>query len=450
MTAFPLAPTLQYPDIPLPLMALVRQHLAENALPDRSAALRDELKRLPVPPDLQGKKVALGVGSRGIADLQELVRELADFIRDRNGRPFIVPAMGSHGGATAEGQRDVLAGYGITETRIGAPIVSSMETVRIGSNAAGIPVYCDKNAWEADYLVPLNRVKPHTQFRAATESGLLKMLVIGFGKESGAAIIHGYGVRGLVEYIPASAQVFLQSGKVLFGLAVVEDGKHRIARIRALPPGQLIREEALLLREARELMPRLPVESLDMLVLDRMGKDISGPGMDSAVTGRIMANGIPDPPFPRIALLAVLDLSDASHGNAVGVGVADLISRRLNDKIDLQATYMNAIVGGFPVQGKIPMVMPDDRQLFRAAAILLGATPLADCRMIRAADTLDLELLRVSRALLPELRGRNGIEVLEEPSPMAFDRQNDLVPLEQFHFAGMTGRSGRKSLRDFP
>ncbi|MDR2161231.1 MAG: hypothetical protein LBO77_03720 [Desulfovibrio sp.] len=362
--------------------------------------------------------------------MSDLVREVVSFIHSRRGEAIIVPAMGSHGGATAEGQAAVLAEYGITQEKVGAPVLSNMETVCIGESACGVPVYCDVNAWRADYIVPLNRVKPHTQFRAPTESGLLKMLVIGFGKDRGAATIHGHGVQGLVELIPACADVFLRSGKVLFGLAVVEDGRHRTAHVRALAPGRILEEEAALLRLARDLLPRLPVDELDLLILDRMGKDISGPGMDSSVTGRIMANGVPDPPTPRTSLLAVLDLTPASHGNAVGVGLAEFISQRLAAKIDLHATYMNSIIGGFPVQGKIPMTMRDDRQILRAAAVILGATGFADCRLIHAASTLELETFLVSEAILPSLQGRPGIEMLTPPAPMAFDDEDNLKPVE--------------------
>jgi hypothetical protein len=385
---------------------------------------------LPIPLDLNGTSVAVGVGSRGITGLPDLVREVVSFIHSRRGKAVIVPAMGSHGGATAEGQAAVLAGYGITQEEIGAPVLSSMETVCIGKSACGVPVYCDANAWQADYIVPLNRVKPHTQFRAPTESGLLKMLVIGFGKDKGAAAVHGHGLRGLVELIPACADVFLRSGKVLFGVAVVEDGRHRTACVRALAPGSIPEEEVALLCLARNLLPRLPVEELDLLILDQMGKDISGPGMDSAVTGRIMTNGIPDPLSPRTALLAVLDLTPVSHGNAVGVGLADFVSQRLVTKIDMHATYMNSIIGGFPVQGKIPMIMRDDRQMLRAAAIILGATPLADCRLIHAASTLQLESFLVSEALLPSLQGLPGIDLLGPPVPMVFDDEDNLIPVE--------------------
>lgn len=423
-------PMLHFPEAPLPCMARIRQRFPVASLKDVRSAARQELELLPLPLDLGRKRVAIGVGSRGIAHLPDLVEEVVAYVKRRNGVPFIVPAMGSHGGGTAAGQRAVLASCGITEESTGVPILAGEESVRIGFNAAGVPVYCDAAAWQADWLIPINRVKPHTQFHAPTESGLLKMLVIGFGKARGAATIHGYGTRGLAEYIPLSAEVFLHSGKVLFGLAVVEDQRHETALVRALMPEDFFSEEKRLLCTARELMPRLPVQSLDLLILDRMGKDISGPGMDSSVTGRIMANGEPDPPSPWISLLAVLGLTEASHGNAVGVGLADLISRRLCQAIDVQATYLNSISGGFPVQGKIPMVMPDDRQLLHAAAVLLGAGSLADRRIVHARDTLHLEELEVSTAVLQELEGRTDLEILRPLAPMAFDSNNLLLPVE--------------------
>ena len=423
-------PLLHFPEVPLPSMARIRQRFPAPHLKDVRAAVRQELEGLPLPLDLRCRRVAVGVGSRGIAHLPVLVDEVVTYVKKRHGVPFIVPAMGSHGGGTAAGQRAILASCGITEESAGVPILAGEESICIGSNIAGVPVYCDAAAWQADWIIPINRVKPHTQFHAPTESGLLKMLVIGFGKAKGAATIHGYGTKGLVEYIPRSAEVFLNSGKVLFGLAVVENQRHETALVRALTPEDFFSEEKRLLCTARELMPRLPVESLDLLILDRMGKDISGPGMDSSVTGRIMANGEPDPPSPRTALLAVLSLTEASHGNAVGVGLADLISHRLCQAIDVQATYLNSISGGFPVQGKIPMVMSDDRQLMHAAAVLLGAGSLTDRRIIHARDTLHLEELEVSTAVLQELEGRTDLEILRPLAPMAFDSNNLLLPVE--------------------
>ena len=425
------APPLHFGAVPLPLMIPVRQKFALPEIADPARVIREELTALGLPEDLKRMRIALAVGSRGIADLFLLVSETVNFLRARGASLFIVPAMGSHGGATAEGQADVLAGYGITEQALGVPVLSSMRVAVIGQTPQGLPVYCDAAAWDADAIVLVNRIKPHTQFRAPIESGLLKMLAVGLGKDKGAAVIHGHGIAGLTDLIPAFADVFLRSGKILFGIGVVENARHKTARIRALPPAAMPDEEALLLREARALMPSLPVESLDLLILDRIGKSISGPGMDSSVTGRIMANGVPDPPRPRIGLVAALDLTDDSHGNAVGVGLADLISQRLADKIDLRATYINAIVGGFPVQGKLPMIMPNDRALLHAAAVLTGATPLNRAEIIHADSTLNLENILISEALLARIAGMDGIEVTGQAVPPIFDEHDNLIPVEK-------------------
>jgi hypothetical protein len=422
------APLLKFGNAPLPRMVPARQKFPLPEIADPAGCLRQRLAALGLPEDMKQKRVAVAVGSRGIADLFLLVRELVHFLLSKGASPFIVPAMGSHGGATAEGQAEILASYGLTAQALGVPLVSSMHLTVIG-HARGLPVYCDAAAWDADAIVPVNRIKPHTQFRAPNESGLLKMLAIGLGKDKGAALIHGHGIPGLVDLIPAFAELFLHSGKILFGVGVVENARHRAARIEVLLPASMAAEEARLLREARELLPRLPVPCLDLLILDRIGKDISGPGMDSSVTGRIMANGIPDPQSPRIGLLAALDLTEDSHGNAVGVGLADFISQRLANKIDLRATYINAIVGGFPVQGKLPMVMPSDRELLNAAAVLTGATPLHQAEIIHADSTLNLEKILISEALLQ--RDMDGIEITGQAAPPQFDENNNLIPIEK-------------------
>ena len=429
--SFPVsAPLLHFNDAPLPRMVPVRQKFALPQLADPVAHVRQELSALALP-NLKHRRVAVAVGSRGIADLVFLVREIVCFLQSRGACPFVVPAMGSHGGATAEGQAEVLAGYGITEQALGIPVFSSMDVAVIGQSPQGLPVYCDAAAHDADAIVLINRIKPHTQFRAPIESGLLKMLAVGLGKDKGAALIHGHGIDGLVNLIPAFADVFLQSGKILFGVGVVENARHKAALIRALPPEAMAAQEALLLREARKLLPRLPVDSLDLLILDRIGKDISGPGMDSNVTGRIMANGVPDPESPRIGLVSALDLTEESHGNAVGVGLADFISQRLANKIDLHATYVNALIGGFPVQGKLPMIMPNDRALLNAAAVLTGTMPLNRAAIIHADSTLNLEKILVSESLLCRIADLDGIEISSQAVFPAFDEHDNLIPVEK-------------------
>lgn len=418
-----------FPSAPIPRMVRVRQSFPCPQVVDLDATLKEELTALGLPDNFGGASIAVAVGSRGILGLSRMVRAVVSFLRARKAEPFIVPAMGSHGQATAEGQAKVLESYGITSETMRVPVRSSMETVIIGKTESGLPVYCDANAWAADGIVLINRVKPHTQFRAPIESGLLKMMAIGLGKEKGATTIHGYGVDGLQRLIPAYADVFLRSGKVRFGLGVLENAYHKVARVSALRPEFMVEGEKSLLRQARDLLPRLPVEMLDLLILDRMGKDISGPGMDSNITGRIMANGEPDPRPPFIRLLAVLDLTEASHGNAVGLGLADLISERLLRKVDFKTTYINAIVGGFPVQGKTPMIMPDDRTLLDVAALLIGSTPIDKAKIIRVDSTLLLETIEVSESLLPELVDKTNLEIVSTPTPMAFDTQKNLIPL---------------------
>jgi hypothetical protein len=351
-----------------------------------------------------------------------------EWLKKQGAVPFIVPAMGSHGGATAAGQAQMLAELGITEFRVGAPVVSSAEVIEIGSLGPSIPVFVDKQAYEAEGIVVINRVKPHTQFRSDIESGLLKMLAIGLGKERSASTIHAHGISGLKELIPKAARLILSMGKVVAGLAIVENAYGRTAEIRALSPSEMEAEEKKLLSKAKELMPTLPVERLDLLILDEIGKDVSGPGMDSSVTGRIMAHGIPDPTTPDIQLVAALDLTAASAGNAVGIGLADLTTARLVSKIDIKATYINSILGGFPEQGKIPMFFNTDRELLEAAAQLLGATPIDEARIIRAKNTLVLNELLVSESLLDELRPLKQVEIQSHPEDIRFDSNGLLLP----------------------
>ena len=362
------------PEAQLPRMFKVRQKFSAPSLDNVPQAIRDQLNALGLPHGLAGARIAVAVGSRGITNLQAIVRATVDWLKSKGAAPFIVPAMGSHGGATAEGQEQVLAEYGVTQAGVGVPIVSSMEVVEVGAMGS-IPVFLDKRAHQADGIVLINRIKSHTQFRSDIESGLLKLISIGLGKDRMAGIIHSYGMRGMVELIPEAARVVLAKEKVLFGLAIVENAYKQTATIRALHPAEMEREEKVLLRQAKDLMPTLPADRLDLLIIDEIGKEISGPGMDSSIHGRIMLHGYPDPEKPDINLLAVLDLTKATMGNAMGLGVADLTTERLVKKIDWQKTYVNTIIGGFPVQGKIPMFFATDRELLQAAAQLIGAIP---------------------------------------------------------------------------
>ena len=418
------------PQVNLPRMIRVRQRFPAPALDNVPLAIRDQLDTLSLSRSLAGARIAVAVGSRGISGLQQIVRTTVEWLKSVGAAPFIVPAMGSHGGATAEGQAQVLAEYGITQAAVGVPILSSMEVVEVGA-IGSIPVFLDRQAHEADGIVLINRIKSHTQFRSDIESGLLKLIAIGLGKDRMAGIIHSYGMRGMIELIPEAARVVLSKEKVLFGLAIVENAYKQTATIRALHPAEMEAEEKILLRQAKELMPTLPVDRLDLLILDEMGKEISGPGMDSSIHARIMLHGYPDPEKPDINLLAVLDLTKATMGNAMGLGVADLTTERLVRKIDWQKTYINTIIGGFPVQGKIPMFFATDRELLQVAAQLIGATPFSQARVIRAKNTLKISELLVSEALLDEVKLLDSIDVIGAQE-WQFDEQNWLCPFPEF------------------
>jgi hypothetical protein len=412
-------------------MVRVRQNFVAPTVDNVSRTVVSQLDKLGLRSGLAGARIAVAVGSRGISNLQEIVRTTVEWLKAKGAAPFIVPAMGSHGGATAEGQAQILADYGITAEGVGVPIVSAMDVAEVGAMGS-IPVFMDKNAHAADGIVLINRIKPHTQFRGDIESGLLKLIVIGLGKDRMASVIHSYAIRGMVELIPAAARVVLSKGKILFGVAIVENAYKQTADIRALGPEEMEREEKVLLRKAKELMPSLPAERLDLLVLDEMGKEISGPGMDSSVHGRIMLHGYPDPETPDINILAVLDLTEATKGNAMGLGVADLTTERLVKKIDWQATYVNTIVGGFPVQGKVPMFFATDRELLQAAAQLIGVVPFHEARVIRARNTLKMAELLVSESLLDEVRMLDRVEIIGTPEDWQFDERDWLRPFPVF------------------
>lgn len=395
----------------LPEMIRIRQRVPREQLADVAATLRDECAACGVSLH-PGQRIALAVGSRGIAHLVDLVRETVCWVRAQGADPFIVPAMGSHGGATAEGQRAVLEGYGITEVAVGAPIHSSMEVVELPRDGLSLPVYLDRYAAEADGIIVINRVKPHTSFHGRYESGLMKMLAIGLGKHRQALAIHECGVNGLRTLMPQVAQQVLRHGKVVLGVAVVEDAREETIRVCAIPAARIPDEEPALLELARSRMPKLPVEALDLLIVDRMGKNISGLGMDTNIIGRLKIQGQPEPSYPAIRVILVRDLTEDSHGNATGVGLADIITQRLFAKIDRAATYANVLTTGFLERGKIPLVAQTDQEALIFAGRAIGMTDLAEARVMRIQDTLHLEELQVSASVLDTLRDHDDIEVL--------------------------------------
>jgi hypothetical protein len=413
-----------------PRMVTLRQTLYQSPLDQEGviAAVRREFGKLELQPKIgPGKTVALGGGSRGVASIDLIIKTLVEEVKKLGGEPFVFPAMGSHGGGTAEGQREVLESLGITEDYVGCPIKSSMETVELGKSPSGLSVYLDKNASQADAIIIINRVKAHTNFRGEVESGLMKMLAIGAGKHNQAIAIHSYGVKGLSEYIPEVGQALLERAPVVAGFAVLEDAYHSASRIMGVAPQDFYRVETELLKEANRTSPSLPAKDIDVLIVEQMGKNISGAGMDTNVIGRVY---LPDNHAwdePRIKVIIVLNLTEETHGNAVGIGMADLIVKRVADKIDFQKTYINAITGGGPLHGALPITCQTDREAVRIALdYLIGPQPSAEARVVRIKDTLTLDQMQVSEALLSELRGRDGFSFEGTPTDMSFNENGEL------------------------
>ena len=401
-----------------PNFAPVRQHLSTDHVVDVAAHLRGQLAASGLQSRIKpGMRVAIGLGSRGIACISDVVTPLVETLLAWDAQPFLVPAMGSHGGGTAEGQREVLIGYGLA--KLGIPIFSNMESQQIGTTPEGMPVYCDINAASADAIIVINRVKPHTAFRNSWESGMMKMLAVGLGKERGAATIHGWGLR---DAMPAAARVVISTLPVVAGIGIVENGHHQPAAIELIPAAEIEAREPALLTLAWQHLPRIPLEPLDLLILQEIGKDISGTGMDLNVVGMWRRTG--GTPQPDFRTITALDLTPNSHGNAVGVGYCDIIPQRLADKIDRHVTYTNCLTAGNFNGGKIPITLATDEAVIHAAMPRAAA---AQARVVIARNTLDLGVLWVSDALLPQLNTVPSLEQIGPPQPIEFDTTGQLM-----------------------
>ena len=418
----------EYPSLPLPPFFKVRQRLPRERIDDVAASVRAELERIGLRQRLQpGWSVAITAGSRGIADIALVVRTVAEVVREAfsgsaAAQPFVVPAMGSHGGATAEGQLHLLAEYGITESSVGAPIRASMDTRELGRLPSGAVVHFDAIAAAADATIVVNRVKAHTAFRGEIESGLCKMTAVGLGKQRGAEQIHAYGLR---DQIPLAARLALERGNVVAGLALVENAAHALAVIRATPPDGFAATDRELLRTANDLLPRIPFEHLHLLVVGWLGKDVSGSGMDYNVVG--MWRRIGGEPVPKFETIAVLDLTEASDGNGLGVGIADFTTRRLFDKLDFRKMYLNGLTSGALAAIKVPIVLESDRQAMEVALHAVGQS--ADARVACVRSTLDLEELWVSQALADEVAANARLERVGDRGlqPLEFDADGRLA-----------------------
>lgn len=412
-------------DTPLPAVARIRQHFPATSLDNPAVALREAMNACPAIETLKpGMRIALTVGSRGLCELPLLVRTIVEELKARGAMPFIVPAMGSHGGATAEGQTALLAALGVTEHSAGCSIRSGMETVEIGRLPNGMSVRMDSLAMEADGILVFNRIKPHNAFRHDIESGLAKMLAIGLGNQSGADSCHAWGFAHIGSTLVDMARMKLERCPVLMGIATVENAYDRIARVVAVTPQELLEREAEELRFAKTNMPCLLVDPLDVLVVDQVGKEFSGGGMDANIIGTA-ASGIvmSDAAITRIA---VLDVSEHSLGNANGIGLAAVITQRLYEKIDLVPMYANAITAKSLKSVAIPMIMPDDKLAVQAAVKTSTPKDLAGTRLMRIPNTLHLGEAYISEALMAEAKNTPGIDVLGDARPMVFSAQGQL------------------------
>ena len=414
----------------LPNMTRIQQQFEAPVLTDLPAAIHTELDRINASAIVKpGETVAVTAGSRGVANVDVAVKATIDYLKGLGAKPFVVPAMGSHGGATAEGQRSVLEHYGITEETVGAPVKATMEVVELGKTASGLPVFLDRYAAEADHVVPLNRIKAHTDFNGSIESGLMKMMVIGLGKQQGANLYHrAFFQYGFEQVITAVGGLILDTGKIAFGIGLIENAHEDTAKAVAVPAAQLLQTERELLVEAKSLMGRLPFDELDLLIIDWTGKNISGTGMDTNVIGRMMQNFEPEPAKPAILRIFVRDITEESDGNATGIGLADFTTTRLVDKIDRHATYMNGITALGPQKSKIPFYYDTDSEAIEVALDTIGLTEPEDARVIRIESTLRLTELDISKVLLEDAKLHSGLEVIGETKPLPFDDAGNLIP----------------------
>ena len=405
--------------IEIPPMARARQVFPRPILSDVTAVVRREMAKPGLLDQVKvGDSIAVTVGSRGIANLPVIVREVISCLKQAGAQPFIVPTMGSHGGATAEGQTEVLTGLGITPESVGAPIRATMEVVNL-SEVGQSPVFFDKFAFAADHTVVIGRVKPHTSFRGKYESGLVKMIAIGLGKQKGAELCHSLGLEKMSAQIESMARVAIAKTNILCGIALLENGYDESCRIVSMPAGRILSDEPELLVEARNYMPQIYLNHVDVLIVDEMGKNISGTGVDPNIIERYTTPSIPS--SDKFQRIVIRDLTPESHGNFNGSGLADMCTRRLFEKMDFAATYPNPLTSRVAKSAQIPMVLENDRQAVLAAIKTCCDIDPANVRMVRIKNTLHLEDIQISAALMEEACCHRQIEVLEAPSPIFFD-----------------------------
>ncbi|WP_249595577.1 lactate racemase domain-containing protein [Peribacillus frigoritolerans] len=407
-------------EIQLPKMVKVRQKFRTPQIADVAGEVKKAIKEAGVLSRInENDRVAIAVGSRGVADLPTLVRETVAAVKEAGGNPLIVPAMGSHGGATAEGQIDVLLQLGISEEAVGAPIKSSMEVIKLDELPNGLPVYIDKLAYESDKIIVINRIKPHTAFRGPVESGLMKMITIGLGKQKGAEAAHAYSFKYMAEHVPEMAKVSLSKAPIIFGLASIENAYDKPAKIVAVPAEDLEVVEPGLLLEAKSLMPKIHFDSMDVLIVNELGKDISGDGMDPNITGNFAtpyATGGPD-----VKRTVVLGLTEKTHGNANGIGMADMTTKAVMNEIKWEKGYANALTSTVTDVVKLPMFLDTQELAVKAAIKTCNAFDLNKVRIVRIKNTLEIGEIWISESMMEEALKNEDIEILSDPEDLALD-----------------------------
>ncbi|MES1039943.1 lactate racemase domain-containing protein [Peribacillus simplex] len=407
-------------EIQLPKMVKVRQKFRTPQIADVAGEVKKAIKEAGVLSRIkEDDRVAIAVGSRGVADLPTLVRETVAAVKEAGGNPFIVPAMGSHGGATAEGQIDVLLQLGISEKSVGAPILSSMEVIKLDELPNGLPVYIDKLAYESDKIIVINRIKPHTAFRGPVESGLMKMITIGLGKQKGAEAAHAYSFKYMAEHVPEMAKISLAKAPIIFGLATIENAYDKPAKIVAVPAEDLEEVEPGLLLEAKSLMPKIHFDSMDVLIVNELGKDISGDGMDPNITGNFAT------PYatggPEVKRTVVLGLTEKTHGNANGIGMADMTTKAVMNEIEWEKGYANALTSTVTDVVKLPMFLDTQELAVKAAIKTCNAFNLNKVRVVRIKNTLEISEIWISESMMEEALKNKNIEILSEPEELALD-----------------------------
>jgi hypothetical protein len=413
-------------------MVKVKQHIMSPHIDDYVTVIHQEMHRSGVTHQIApGAEIAITAGSRGVAHYPQILATIVDVVKQAGGHPIIIPSMGSHGGATPEGQTEVLYSLGITPETVGAPIRASMEVEQIGSLKNGNPVFVDRIANQADGIIVVGRVKPHTDFKGVIESGLMKMMVIGLGKQKGAEMIHRHRSEGYHKILPEAARLILKQTKILLGVAIVENAHHEIAIIKALTPDEIECEEKTLLEQAKTLIARLPFSEIDVLIIEEIGKDISGTGMDTNVVGRFWLPGESASQAPTIKRIVVLNLTEHSHGNAVGLGLADMTTQRVVSQIDYQATFCNVLTAGHTETGRTPIFLSNDRAAIRMA--LQTSVPMHStmARVIRIKNTLQLETLWISESLKTEIEHHPNrythLQIQGESQELQFDILGNLA-----------------------